>query len=95
LRLRLGPSGLEFLTALERQPSLIRIREDAFLAPMAVDELAQQLPQLFHFDGEFLELLHLRCDGRGLLQKTRSLNPKQCLAGVQIVRNLARLDHAT
>ena len=41
LGLRLGPSRLEFFAALERQQSLVRSREDAFLAPMAVDELAQ------------------------------------------------------
>ena len=95
LGLRLGPSGLELLAAVERQPRLIRSREDAFLAPMAVDEMAQELPQLFHFDGEFLELLRLRRDGRRLLRKARGLNSQQRLAGLKIVGNLARLDHGT
>ena len=95
LGLRLGPSRLEFLAAFKRQQRLVLSRKDPFLAPMAVDEMAQQLPQLLHFDREFLDLLRLRCDGRRLLRKARGLNSQQRLAGIEIIGNFVRLDHGT
>ena len=66
LCLGLGPRGLEFLAVFERQPILVRGREDSLLAAMAVDEMVQQLAELFHFQAEFLELLALRREESGL-----------------------------
>ena len=66
LCLRLGPSGLELLAVFERQPILVGGGDDSLLAAMAVDEMAEQLAELFQFEAEFLELLALRRIGRGL-----------------------------
>jgi hypothetical protein len=76
---RFGPSGLELLAVFERQPILVGGGDDSLLAAMAVDEMAEQLAELFHFKAEFLELGGLRAtDG---------------LAAFQVVRDFAGIDH--
>ncbi len=95
LSLRFRPSRLKFLVVVERQQFLILCRQQTFLAAMPVDKIAQQLPQLFHFDGQLFELPDLGCDRLRLLGKRRGLSPAQRLAGGEIVRDVSGLEHGT
>ena len=89
LCLRLGPSGLELLAVFERQPILVRGGEDSLLAAMAVDEMAEQLAELFQFEAEFLDLLALRREESSLRDR-RGLRANEGLASFQVVRDFAR-----
>jgi hypothetical protein len=61
---------------------------------MAVDEMAEQLAELLHFEAEFLDRSFLRREQRRLLRNDGGLRPIERLAACQIVRDFVRLAHA-